>query len=70
MREALARFFDGDIWYSFRTSPVAVGAAAVAFVCIFCALFAELVAPHNPFDLATLELGDARMPPAWEPEGV
>jgi peptide/nickel transport system permease protein len=70
MREALARFFDGDIWYSFRTSPVAVGAATVAFVCIFCALFAELVAPHNPFDLATLELGDARLPPAWEPEGV
>jgi peptide/nickel transport system permease protein len=70
MAAALARFFDGDVWYSFRTSPVAVGAAAVAFVCIFCALFAELVAPHNPFDLATLELSDARLPPAWEAEGV
>ena len=70
MATALARFFDGDVWYSFRTSPVAVGAAAVAFVCIFCALFAELVAPHNPFDLATLELSDARLPPAWEVEGV
>ena len=70
MATALARFFDGDVWYSFRTSPVAVGAAAVAFVCIFCALFAELVAPHNPFDLATLELSDARLPPAWEAEGV
>jgi peptide/nickel transport system permease protein len=23
------------------------------------------VAPHNPLDLATLELGDARLPPAW-----
>jgi peptide/nickel transport system permease protein len=67
---AIARFFDGDVWYSFRTSPVAMGAAAVAFVCIFCALFAELVAPHNPFDLATLELSDARLPPAWEAEGV
>jgi ABC-type antimicrobial peptide transport system permease subunit len=54
------------VWYSFRTSPVAVTAAAIAFVCIFCALFAELVAPHNPFDLATLELGDARLPPAWQ----
>ena len=70
MATALARFFDGDVWYSFRTSPVAVGAAAVAFVCIFCALFAELVAPHNPFDLATLELSDARLPPAWEADGV
>ncbi|HWH74437.1 MAG TPA: ABC transporter permease, partial [Methylibium sp.] len=30
-----------------------------------CALFAGWVAPHDPFDLATLELGDARLPPAW-----
>jgi peptide/nickel transport system permease protein len=65
-----ARFFDSDVWYSFRTSPVAVVAAVIAFICIFCAGFAELVAPHNPFDLATLELADARLPPAWEPEGT
>ena len=25
------------------------------------------MAPHDPFDLATLELGDARLPPAWMP---
>jgi peptide/nickel transport system permease protein len=61
----LQRFFDGDVWHSFKTSPVAIVAAVIAFVCIFCALFAELVAPHNPFDLATLELSDARLPPAW-----
>jgi peptide/nickel transport system permease protein len=67
---AIARFLDGDVWYSFRTSPVAMGAALVAFVCIFCALFAEVVAPHDPFDLATLELADARLPPAWHPEGM
>ena len=30
---------------------------------------ANLVAPHNPTDLATLELSDALMPPAWLPEG-
>lgn len=66
---ALQRFFDSDVWYSFRTSPVAIGAALVAFVCIFCALFADWVAPHDPFNLATLELSDARLPPAWEEEG-
>jgi peptide/nickel transport system permease protein len=64
-----ARFFDSDIWYSFRTSPVAVVAAAIAFICIFCAVFAEFVAPHNPFDLATLELADARLPPVWSEGG-
>ncbi|NWG74307.1 MAG: ABC transporter permease [Rubrivivax sp.] len=65
MQAALRRFFDGDVWYSFRTSPVAIAAAAIAFVCIFCALFADWVAPHNPFDLASLELADSRLPPAW-----
>jgi peptide/nickel transport system permease protein len=30
-------------------------------------MFAGWVAPHNPFDLATLELSDARLPPAWSP---
>jgi peptide/nickel transport system permease protein len=32
-------------------------------------VFAPWLAPHNPFDLATLELSDARLPPAWLPEG-
>jgi peptide/nickel transport system permease protein len=65
MRQALARWFDSDVGYSFRTSPVAIVAAAVAFACVFCAVFAEFVAPHNPFDLTTLVLSDARLPPAW-----
>ncbi|MFN3416146.1 MAG: ABC transporter permease [Caldimonas sp.] len=62
---AWQRFFDSDIWYSFRTSPVAITAAVIAFICGFCALFAPWVAPYNPFDLATLELSDSRLPPAW-----
>jgi peptide/nickel transport system permease protein len=62
---SLARWFDSDVGHSFRTSPVAMVAAAIAFVCVFCAAFANWVAPHNPFDLTTLVLGDARLPPAW-----
>ena len=62
---AWARFLDGDVWHSFRSSPMAMGAAAVALLCIFGALFAGLIAPHNPFDLATLELNDSMLPPAW-----
>ena len=66
---AWTRFFDGDIWYSFRTSPVAIVAAVLAFICMFCAVFAPWVSPHNPFDLASLDLSDARLPPAWEADG-
>ncbi len=62
---AWARFLDGDVWYSFRQSPVAMGAALVALICIIGAVFAPVLAPHNPFDLASLELSDARLPPAW-----
>lgn len=69
MRQTLARWFDSDIGYSFRTSPVAIAAAIIAFVCVFCAVFANWVAPHNPFDLSTLVLSDARLPPAWRAEG-
>ncbi len=64
-----ARFADSDLAYSFRHSPVAIAAALVALVCVFCAVFAEFVAPHDPFDLASLELGDSRLPPAWFDEG-
>lgn len=70
MIKTLARWADSDVGYSFRTSPVAMVAAVIAFVCIFCAAFAGWVSPHNPFDLAKLELMDARLPPAWYPEGT
>ncbi|HSV48482.1 MAG TPA: ABC transporter permease [Ramlibacter sp.] len=65
MKALLERWLDSDVGYSFRTSPVAMVAGAIAFACAFCAAFAGLVAPHNPFDLTTLVLGDARLPPAW-----
>ena len=70
MKKTLARWLDSDVGHSFRSSPVAMLAAAIAFVCIFCSVFAGWVSPHNPFDLAALELGDARLPPAWESEGT
>ncbi len=69
MSNLLARWLDSDVGHSFRTSPTAIVAAAIAFVCIFCAVFAGWVSPHNPFDLTKLELSDARLPPAWYPDG-
>ncbi len=63
------RGWHSDVGYSFRNSPVAMAAGLIAFVCLFCAVFANLVAPHNPFDLATLELSDAFLPPLWLKDG-
>ena len=59
----LARWWDGDIAWSFRHSPVAVASAIILAICLTAALFAPWVAPHNPFDLATLNLSDALTPP-------
>jgi peptide/nickel transport system permease protein len=70
LRQLILGWLDSDVGHSFRTSPVAVAAAIVAFVCVFCAVFAGWVAPHNPFDLTTLELSDARLPPSWAKGGV
>ena len=69
MKSIFTRWFDSDIGFSFRSSPVAVGAAVVALICLLGALLAPWLAPHNPMDLTTLELSDARLPPAWEAEG-
>ena len=63
------RALDSDIVYSFKRSPLVMVAAAIAFIYVFAALFAPWVAPHNPFDLKTLNLLDAFTPPAWTERG-
>src|SRR5450432_1273378 len=60
-----AGWWESDLAYSFRRSPVAVVSATVLLVCLGAALFAPWVAPHNPFNLATLNLLDALSPPRW-----
>jgi len=67
--DAIRRFFDGDVFWSFRHSPLVITAAVVSVVCIASAIFAGWVAPHNPFDLKTLNLLDAFTPPAWTERG-
>ncbi|TMH57455.1 MAG: ABC transporter permease [Betaproteobacteria bacterium] len=59
----LARWWDADLAWSFRHSPVAVVSAVTLALCLAAALFAPWIAPHNPFDLATLNLTDALTPP-------
>jgi peptide/nickel transport system permease protein len=61
----LRRFVDSDVLWSFWHSPVAVVAAIVVTVIVVCAAAASWIAPHDPFDLASLSLLDASNPPAW-----
>ena len=66
---ALRRLLDSDIFYSFRRSPLTIVAAVTTLACVVAAVFAGWLAPHNPFDLKTLNLLDAFTPPAWAERG-
>jgi len=70
IQDTVHRFFDSDIWYSFKKSKVTVVAACVTAIVMLSAFAAPLIAPHNPFDPASLELMDAFTPPFWYEEGT
>jgi peptide/nickel transport system permease protein len=70
IQDSLHRFFEGDIWYSFKKSKVTIIAACVTAVFMLAAIAAPLIAPHTPFDPATLDLMDASTPPAWYEDGT
>jgi peptide/nickel transport system permease protein len=65
----VARFFDSDFVYGFRRSPVAVISSLVVLIIILGAVFARFLAPHDPFDLASLDLLDSFKPPMWSADG-
>jgi len=64
-----ARWMQSDLVWSFRHRPGVILSALIVLAGIVAAVFAPWVAPHNPFDLATLNLGDALTPPAWTASG-
>ena len=64
-RDWLRRALDSDLLWSFRRSPMTVVAATVTLMLVGSALACGWVAPHDPFDLASLNLLDSFDPPAW-----
>ena len=69
VRDALKRFFDSDIFYSFRRSPVTIIASILTVLIFVSAVGAPLIAPQDPFDMASLDLMDSHIPPAWAGDG-
>ncbi|NVN84526.1 MAG: ABC transporter permease [Rhodopseudomonas sp.] len=64
-----ARVAANDVFYAFRTSPLAIVAAAVVLTFFLLALFASQLAVQNPFDPAQLELINSRIAPLWTADG-
>lgn len=65
----LARLRDSDLWWSFKHHPSAVAAAILLLLLIGSAFFAPLITVQNPYDLASLDLLNAEIPPIWMEEG-
>lgn len=53
-----------------RRSPSVVLAVALLTLLMLSAMLAPVLTPHRPFDLETLDLLDARLPPAWMESGA
>jgi len=70
IQDSLIRFFDGDIWHSFKQSNITIVAGIVTLVLMLSALFAPFISLQNPFDPAALDLMDAFTPPVWGEEGT
>ena len=66
----IARWRDSDLFYSFSHSPLAILSAFIAAVCMIGAAFAPILAPHDPFDIASLSLLDSFKPPLFMADGT
>ena len=55
--------------YDLFRDPAAMLGAVIMIVFTAAAVLAPLIAPHDPYDLKTVELGDSLKPPAWEEGG-
>jgi len=56
MRDTITRAWRSDFMWTFRRSPVAVVSFFVVALLVLSAVFAPLIAPHDPFNPATLNL--------------
>lgn len=63
------RFMDSDLMFSFLSSKLTVVSAIITLIFFVAAIFAPLLAPHRPFDPATIDLLDAFTPPVWAEYG-
>ena len=57
------------VWRRFRKHKLAVAGAVLIVFLITVSLLAPLIAPQDPFDLASFDILDAELPPAWQEGG-
>ena len=68
-KSPLLRLRESDLWYSFLKHPSAIFAVGLLALVALSALFAPLITPQDPYDLASLELMNSEIPPIWQDNG-
>ena len=53
-------------WSDYSESPLSVAALIVFLIILFIAIFAPLISPTNPYDLASVDIMNSRLPPGSE----
>lgn len=62
---AVVRAWNSDLAYSFRQSKVTVAAGIFSFIFVMVAVLAPLIAPHDPYNMESVNVLDAFTPPVW-----
>jgi len=63
------RFKNSYFLHSFKRDRVAIVSFVVLLTLILLSILAPVIAPHNPYDTASIDIMDAEMPPSWMEEG-
>ena len=61
----LRRIMESDLLYSFTRQKLVMLAAFITAVMILGSILSPWIAPHNPYDLRSLNLLDSNNPPSW-----
>jgi len=66
---AWERMKDSHLWHSFSRDRVAQLSFAIFATYAILALFAPLLAPFDPYDVASIDIMDSEIAPSWAEEG-
>ncbi|RCW47790.1 MULTISPECIES: ABC transporter permease [unclassified Halanaerobium] len=70
MREKLRKALNSDLFYSYKNNKLVILASIVLLLIVFSSVFAAFIAPHDPYNLASVSLMDSMRPPSWMEGGV
>lgn len=70
MRTRWQRFKESLFLYSFLRDRAAVVSFTILLILVVSAFAAPIIAPHNPYDTASIDIMDSEMPPVWYEGGV